>query len=365
MQKNHFLLYGHGGAYNHGGEAITKCTINMLRELVPDCFITLSTHFPEQDIQFKLKPDELITRNVQTKDNREMYQATLEKITPWTTAIQVGGDNYCYANWQRYAQIHQQAKKCGGRSILWGCSLDAAVIDKEMFAVLREHDLILAREGITYKTLTGLGLKNVLRVSDIAFGLKPEKTDIPIRHYIILNISPLVCRKNSRVIRAACELVSYIVNETDYNIILLPHVLMAVDNDLDALELIKKQYEKEERVFFLDKNLSAAEYKYVISNAELCIAARTHVTIASYSSSVPTLSIGYSTKARGIAEDLGFSEYVLDVEDENIEAGLINKFKELNTYKVQLRERLGKQMPQYMKNILPEQLRMFLKGEKG
>ena len=31
MQQKHFLLYGHGGSYNHGGEAITRCTIDLLR----------------------------------------------------------------------------------------------------------------------------------------------------------------------------------------------------------------------------------------------------------------------------------------------------------------------------------------------
>ena len=61
MQQKHFLLYGHGGSYNHGGEAITRCTIDLLRKQVPDCFITLSTHFPEQDREFGLIPDEIIT----------------------------------------------------------------------------------------------------------------------------------------------------------------------------------------------------------------------------------------------------------------------------------------------------------------
>ena len=46
------------------------------------------------------------------------------------------------------------------------------------------------------------------------------------------------------------------------------------------------------------------------------IGARTHATIAAYSSCVPTLVVGYSIKARGIAKDLfGTDEgYVLPVQ---------------------------------------------------
>ena len=41
--------------------------------------------------------------------------------------------------------------------------------------------------------------------------------------------------------------------------------------------------------------------KGYISRCELFIGARTHATIAAYSTGVPTLVLGYSVKARGIA----------------------------------------------------------------
>ena len=31
-----YILYGHGGSYNHGVEAITKCTIELLKKINPD-----------------------------------------------------------------------------------------------------------------------------------------------------------------------------------------------------------------------------------------------------------------------------------------------------------------------------------------
>lgn len=42
-----YLLYGHGGAYNHGAEAIVRSTVALIREREPEAHILLSTHFPE------------------------------------------------------------------------------------------------------------------------------------------------------------------------------------------------------------------------------------------------------------------------------------------------------------------------------
>ena len=361
MGKKQFLLYGHGGAYNHGGEAITKCTIDLLRECVPDCYITLSTHFPEQDKQFGLLPNEIVTRKFPASNNCEMYQDTLAKVTSKTTAIQVGGDNYCYKNWQRYAQIHQKTKECGGQSILWGCSIDENVIDSEMLEVLKSHDLILAREVITFRTLKALGLTNVLKVSDIAFTLQPKKINFETENYVVFNVSPLVCRKNPLMLQAAKNLIDVILKTTDYNIVLLPHVLMPADNDLDILETIA--YERNDRMILLSEHLSAAEYKYVISQAELCIAARTHVTIAAYSSCVPTLAIGYSTKAKGIADDLNLEEYVIAIEEDKLQQKLEERFLELYKNKRQLKKQLKGEMKQYIQNAIPKKLVEFLKGD--
>ena len=362
MQQKHFLLYGHGGSYNHGGEAITRCTIDLLRKQVPDCFITLSTHFPEQDREFGLIPDEIITRNCSTRDNALMYRDTLERITSDTTVIQVGGDNYCYTNWQRYAQIHQKAKECGGKSILWGCSIDANAIDDEMLGILQAHDLVLARECLTYRTLVKAGLTNVIKVSDIAFGLEPQKVEFPFNHYIVLNLSPLVCRKNAEVLDAYRNLITLIMDQTDYSVVLLPHVVMPVDNDKDVLDELG--FHDNTRVVRVSDKLSAGQYKYIISRADLCVAARTHVTIAAYSSCVPTLAIGYSTKASGIAMDLGFLEYVIPIENENLTEKICESFKKLQREQQVLRNRLNTEMQQYKEQAVPDSVIAFLRGEQ-
>ena len=51
-------------------------------------------------------------------------------------------------------------------------------------------------------------------------------------------------------------------------------------------------------------NHTASEYKGLISNCFVFIGARTHSTIASRSSYVPTVAIAYSVKAYGILKDI-------------------------------------------------------------
>lgn len=361
MEKKHYLIYGHGGSYNHGGEAITRCTIALLRRISPDCKITLSTHFPEQDLEFGLEVDEMITRDTTGKTNEEVYRATLDAITSNTTVIQVGGDNYCYNNWQRYAQIHKRAKQCGGKSVFWSCSIDEDKIDDEMLQVLQEHDLILARECITYETLKAKGLQNVRKVSDIAFWLEPEPVDFLLENYIAINVSPLVCKKNPAFISAMQKVIDIILEETDLNIALVPHVVVSVDNDFEVLS--KFHIAEPNRVVLVSDKLSAKQYKYIISKANCCIAARTHAAIAAYSSGVPVLAVSYSTKSRGIANDLGCLEYVVDILDTDIEKTFLEKFCVFLEEEATLREKLQAKIEAYKKLFSAEEILNYLNAD--
>ncbi len=358
----HYLVYGHGGAYNHGSEAITSCTIRFLKKICPECSVTLSSHFPEQDREFGLGADEVVTRNMSGKTNEEVYKDTLDRITSDTTVIHAAGDNYCYVNWQRYAKIHETAKERGCKSVLWSCSIDEEVIDEEMLQTLKTHDLILARECVTFRTLKNKGLQNVLQVSDIAFTMEPEEIDFPLSNYVVLNLSPLVCRKNPEAVPAMKQLIEYILQNTEYNIALVPHVVMPADNDYEVLTQLYQSFDSK-RLYLVSDKLSARQYKSIVSKAQLCVASRTHVTIAAYSTCVPTLAIGYSTKAKGIAEDLGFSEYVVDIMDETIGETLLERYKKLLEEKEALKQRMVTQMPEYRSKALSETVVSFLKGE--
>lgn len=361
--SQHYLLYGHGGAFNHGGEALVKTTIALLRRLSPGCRITLSTHFAWQDRLFGIDADEFVERDSRGKTNEECYAPTLKRITGESICIHLGGDNYCYQNWQRYAAIHYKALECGAVSILWSCSVDPEKLGTEKLEALRTHHLITARETITYDALRSEGLANVVKVSDIAFTLEPEPVGFGMRNFVALNLSPLVAGKNPFVKPAFQQLVDYLIEKTDLNVAFVPHVMASVDNDNDILHQLTIRDKK--RVAIISDQMSAAQYKYIISKARLGVFARTHAAIAAYSSLVPSLAIAYSAKARGIAVDLGMTEYLLEVEKVSGEQDLVNSFQNLQKNENAIQARLTKRIPQYIRSAQPDNVLEFLKRGKN
>ena len=97
---------------------------------------------------------------------------------------------------------------------------------------------------------------------------------------------------------------------------------------------------------------TAPELKSIIARCRMFVGARTHATIAAYSSGVPTLVVGYSVKARGIARDLFGTEahYVLPVQDLKTGDDLSDAFRWLLENEDAVRTRLEAVMPEYVKN---------------
>lgn len=331
----HYMLYGHGGACNHGAEAIIRTTVPLLRRTL-DRPILLSTHFPEQDRAFGLDRlvDGLIPADLsrvpvekaagswdeKTAAARQIYQHALDRIDRDTVCVAVGGDNYCYPNWHRQSLFHDAAKERGGRSILWCCSIEPGQIDTRMEAVLRGHDQIYARESLTQAALEQHGISQVTRLPDPAFFLTPEPVPLPNGFVpggtAALNLSPLILRRSEKLLESFAETARFLLSRVR-SLLLVSHVTMPADNDCDALGALEQclSQGERERICRTPENLSAAQLKFLISRCELLVCCRTHASVAGYSTGVPTLVLGYSVKSRGIGADLSMERWVLPAEE--------------------------------------------------
>lgn len=364
-----YLLYGHGGSYNHGAEAIVKTTaqlIHMHNKKVP---IYLSTHFCEQDIEFNLPVDKFLERNMQTKDldshslklgkNILEYKNTLDVIDQDTICLSIGGDNYCYKNWQRYSTINEFAKKKGAKTVLWSCSLDTNNTNDNYLSAIQSHKVILARESLTYNFVEQYcsNMKADL-IPDCAFLLKAQKVHIPNgfqeANTIGLNISPLIVslsKSKNKILLAINNFINYILHNTTMNIALIPHVVMPSDNDIRILNVIYNYYKYHKRICIISENLSASEYKYIISKCRFFIGARTHAMIAAYSSCIPSIAITYSTKGRGIAKDImGTDDHCAITLEELSNGELIKYFIEIQEKETYFKNKLIKQVPFVIKS---------------
>ena len=94
------------------------------------------------------------------------------------------------------------------------------------------------------------------------------------------------------------------------------------------------------------------ELKGFISRCRMFIGARTHATIAAYSSKVPTLVLGYSVKSRGIAKDIfgNDNNYVLPVQSLNNVYELTDTFKNMMRQEHNIRMQLENKMDTYITN---------------
>lgn len=356
------LLYYHAGSRNHGCEAIVRT----ICEIFNKDQIILYSFDSESDRQFGLgdiatlkqclpkKKSYSIKERIQIRlghyqEGQECYREMLdEQNIDWAFAI--GGDNYCYKGQpEELAYINREFKKRGVKTALVGCSIDEDVIaKKEVQRDLAVYDIIVARESLTYTNLKIVGLFNVLMYPDTAFALNKKYSSVQeLRDdvkYIGINISPLIMKNESKeniLIRSYLHLIRYILENTCYHIMLIPHVCVAWDNDLDAIEQICGNLDANDRIHVLSE-LGCENLKYYISKCSYVICARTHVSIAAYSLGIPTLVVGYSIKSKGIAKDLfgEFDKYVLSAGHINEEEKITTQFLKMMKEEEKIRRQL-------------------------
>lgn len=368
------ILYGNGSAENHGCEAIVRGTVAVLGK---DNIYTVQSAQPEVDIRYGLwqlaeihpavspvKKDlrflaaylKVKTAKVYTDMDGLGYVGGIQHAAPNAdVALSVGGDNYCYPGTEIYGWLNREYRKNGIKTVLWGCSVGPEIVEKANIAGdLASYDLIVARESITYDAIRSVQ-KNTVLAPDPAFFMEPQPCPLDERmqngNVIGLNISPMIisAEKSSGVAYENYKnLISYILENTDACVALIPHVVWESNDDRAVLQQLYEDFDQNPRLILVEDH-TAPELKYVISHCRMFIGARTHATIAAYSSCVPTLVVGYSVKARGIARDLFGTEenYVLPVQSLTRNEQLTEAFVWLHSREADIRNTLESVLPAY------------------
>ena len=137
------------------------------------------------------------------------------------------------------------------------------------------------------------------------------------------------------------------------NVALIPHVVWKNSDDRGPLSELYKRFSYTGRVLLIE-DCCAEELKGYIAHCRYMVAARTHASIAAYSSSVPTLVVGYSIKARGIAMDLfGTADnYVVPVQSLINETDLSSAFKWLEKNGSNIKTHLHSFIPLYQQRVV-------------
>lgn len=391
MPTDKLVLYMHAGSGNHGCEAIVNSLCHMLKEpplvltnseaedrrysLIPSagealCELAQEQHFSRHRLTHVLY---YIWRKL-TKDGESFIRYRYRSVFPCplsrrgggkgpALAVSIGGDNYCYEVMVKDLMLANRAfHDRGAGTVLLGCS-----IEPELLALpgwkedMNRYDRIIARESITYEALKRVVPEEKLRlIPDPAFTLGAKELPLPEGfaegNTIGINISPMIqdSEGEAGITMANYKaLLEHIIRTTDMQIALIPHVVWARNDDRKPLGELYEALKDTGRVIQLE-DASCQELKGYIARCRMFIGARTHASIAAYSSLVPTLVVGYSVKARGIARDLfGTHEnYVIPVQQLKKKEELIGAFEWLRDYEDEVRADLRSVMPEYKKKAM-------------
>lgn len=373
-----FFIYNHGGSGNHGCEALVRTAAKLFGTEQPMAVLSES---PQQDMRYGLDEQMRIVPATTAysrltpaflqayaalhlrKDYFRMdvlsYRKPIMGLKAQQVELSVGGDIYCYEDYRKFILLHEMIARRGCKSVLLGCSLDEKLFeDPEFVRDMQRYSYISARESLTYEMLKKAGLRNVGLTPDSAFTLDKQMLPLPDGfaegNTVGINLSPLVVRKEAKqgiVMESFVRMIRHILDQTDCSVALIPHVVWRDNDDRTVLRQLREAVGCPERVALIE-DANCMQLKGFISRCRFFIGARTHATIAAYSTCVPTLVLGYSVKSRGIARDLfGTDEhYVLPVQQLADADAMTEAFCWLMEHERDIRSRLEDVMPGYIRS---------------
>lgn len=293
-----------------------------------------------------------------------------------STLIMTGGDiitlDYGVMSLYQWSRFVENAIDMGVPAILWAASVGPfngrPGVEKVMTRHLRRYAAITVRESVSLGYLRSIGVDDVQLVADPAFHLLPEPFDTSKlvtegRDVVGLNVSPLIRkfrRDEASAVAMDREIVTFVnkvLNETPCDVLLVPHVGPldggSTNSDWHYMKgLADALLAAGGRVRLAPNSLNAAQLKHLLAQCRYFIGARTHATIAAMSQGVPTISIAYSTKAKGINQDLfGDTRYVLETPRMGVES-LAEAFALLQRDEQKIRSILADRLPQWRERAL-------------
>lgn len=364
MPMKKFYLSGQNNFGNRGCEALVRSTLQLLKAEFGDVTVLVPSYRP--DLDMKQWPDAV---NAGCKFVRAMpYPTSLKvwgKIRKYYPGIKnnyipdfsiptdiendirscdallmIGGDNitldYGLESLIWHIRFAQHAQRLDKKVMVWGASIgpfpEEPAVEKFVADFLRSAVSVTVRETISEHYLKTIDItENVALVADGAFVMRPELVDtssfwpFPENTPVLgFNISPLIQKFRPRgeakevLQREVADFIQHTLETSNISVLFIPHVdpLDGIANNSDTFymrEIFNMCKGYENRISMAPSTLNAAQLKFLLSQCTYFMGARTHATIAALGSLVPTISIAYSMKAKGLNRDIfGNEDCVLE-----------------------------------------------------
>ena len=242
--------------------------------------------------------------------------------------------------------------------------------------ILKKCEAIFARGPDTLKNLQELNLpsEKVFLAPDVAFCHKlgdsitvenPEYCEKLIEKIRkrseekIIGICPssLLASKSSppsAYIEFVEEMITSLIN-SNYKIVLFPNATREKkmntfrNNDLRIILDVKKKLNTEEKIIYVEKNITADTIKRIVMLCDVTVVSRFHTMITSLSTETPVFVLGWSHKYLEVMKFFDMSEYVVDYKKSNVNE-VVEKVIKLMEHHNELSEKIKERFPKVYKN---------------
>lgn len=238
--------------------------------------------------------------------------------------------------------------------------LDGFSVKWQVRKALKKCKVIYCRESISYdymkNTFPDIDFKLTY---DLGFYLQPQEPKetykltekknvvaITVRPYRFPEHSSDVNKLYENYLKSITEFCSYLINKGFYpNLIQHTLAVNSHEDDMTAIQKIQSNLPTGKYGIFADTSYNCSKMKSIYSHCDYIVGTRFHSVIFSLASHVPALSIAYGgNKSRGIMKDIGFEEYVIDI-DKITTSELISKFDVIVKNKENIQRQLADVMP--------------------
>lgn len=369
------VLYGHGGSQNHGNEAIARG----LSELFPDAEYQIYTMSRDIDIKYGLNQIASLCHHMDMRKktlwqkililiNKEfeyklLFKSFLKSIRKDVVYCLEAGDQYNEPKDVRdwYIYLNKKINQKGAKTVMLGCSITEDIINKEeVLDDLQRYSVVIARETLTYNLLLKAGIKAELAPCP-AFAMKAEACTLPIafendKQVIGFNVGFLAQGNEvyyDLLMKNYENAIQYVLNSTDYNILLVPHVNWGYSlADRRSLEKLYAKFSYSDRIFLLSEK-NAPKVKYILSKLKVFVGLRTHTQIPAIAELVPTIIAGYKHKSLGISTDVYGEKspllaHVQALDNQNI---IKEKLEYVLENYIDIKSYMEKNIPIYLQNL--------------
>lgn len=347
-----FLLYGMGGTFNYGCEAIARGTEWLLRQRWPDAVIRCAAFDPADD-QRRLsgtRIDFVRRKKIGRYHWRRILSYAAFRFCPRRLVNQedtgilrgvdavlcVGGDLYTLNASGRFPRglmaFGESCLRRGKKYLLWGASIGPFDRFPEVERLVVDHlsriTLTTVREPVTSDYLKKIGVTRFIEFPDPAFFVGQDQTqdaDRAATGVVGVNLSPLSVRyadlNPEETLRRQADGLADWACRRGVRLLLLPHVVCrhsAGDDDLRYLEQMARRLRERlgDAVELAADDPGFLGIRRRLLGCDALIASRMHCAVNALSAGIPTLLLAYSAKARGMSRFVyGNEDWVMKLTD--------------------------------------------------